>query len=173
VQVQERSRRWFPNGPAHLFASTIAVGVSILGAGCSASQPPTPAATAQPTVSTPSPPAAATPEPTLQFKPDLAASENQDYFDWVAAGVLATDQDAGGRAFIDALAAGGFDKSQMELTFDRTAVDLEADSIQFSVRLHGQCVIGQAGPGDSFHSVITAPLGTGTCLIGATRQIDW
>lgn len=62
----------------------------------------------------------------------------------------------------------------MEVTFDRTAVDLEADSIQFSVRLHGECLIGQVGPdGDGYHSIVAPLLGSGTCLIGATRQIDW
>lgn len=154
-------------------AATAAVGLSVFIAGCSANSAPLPAAPASRTTLTPGP-APATPASVPTFKPDLAASENQEYFDWIAAGVLAADPDAGGRPFIDALAAGGFDKSQMEVTFDRTAIDLEADSIQFSARLHGECLIGQVGPAsDGYHSIVAPVLGTGTCLIGATRQIDW
>lgn len=158
-----------------LLACMAALGVSVLLGGCSPQQA-TPGPTAAPSSTTkPAAPAApaATPAPIPTFKPDLAASENQEYFDWIAAGVVAADPSAGGRAFVDALAAGGFDKAQMEVTFDRTAIDLEADSIQFSVRLHEKCLIGQAGPGDSYHGVITPLLGTGACLVGVTRQIDW
>lgn len=172
----ERSRQWLASGPARLLASTIAVGACILLAGCSSIQErtPTPAGTARPTSATPTPAAVATPKPAPTFRPELPASKNHDYFDRIAAGVHAADREAGGAAFIDALAAGGFDRSQMEVTFDRTAVDLEADSIQFSVRVHGECLIGQVGPGrDGYHSIVAPVLGTGTCLIGATRQIDW
>ncbi|HYI32072.1 MAG TPA: hypothetical protein VEX88_01270 [Glaciibacter sp.] len=168
----ERPIPWFRSGQSQLWACAALVGVGVLLVGCDANPAARPSTAAPSSTTEPSAPAA-TPQPAPTFKADLAASENQDYFDWVAVGVLATDRNAGGRAFIDALTAGGFDRSQMELTFDRTAVDLEADSIQFSVRVHGECVIGQAGPGDSFSSIITAPLGTGTCLVGSTRQIDW
>jgi hypothetical protein len=176
VHVLERSRLSSASGRARLLASTIAVGAGILLAGCSAIQErtPTPAATARPTEATPTPAETPTAKPALTFRPELPASENHDYFDRIAAAVHAADREAGGAAFIDALAEGGFDKSQMEVTFDRTAVDLEADSIQFSVRVHGECLIGQVGPDrDGYHSVVAPLLGSGTCLIGATRQIDW
>jgi hypothetical protein len=62
----------------------------------------------------------------------------------------------------------------MEVTFDATAADLAADSIQFAVRFKGECLIGQAGPASGgYHSVIAAQLATGRCLVGSTRQIDW
>jgi len=83
------------------------------------------------------------------------------------------DAAAGGRDFIDALIAGGFDRSELEVTFDRTQTDLAADSIQFSVRVHGECLIGQNGPAvGGYHSVVADVLGSGRCLVGSTRQID-
>ncbi len=175
--MPERAKRWGGTRRLQLslrtVAATAAVGMSLLLTGCFAGSGPEPAAPASATT-TPPRLETATPAPAPTFKPDLAASENQEYFDSLVAGVLAAEPDAGGRAFIDALVVGGFDKAQMEVTFDRTAIDLEADSIQFSARLHGECLIGQFGPGsDSYHSIVAPVLGTGTCLIGATRQIDW
>ncbi len=184
VRVPERSKPWslsrkpLSRQPLsrqlRLLSSAAAIGVSLLVAGCSTGETAAPAVTTTPPSATPTPTGAAAPKPPPAFKPDLAASENQDYFDWVAAAVLTSDREAGGRAFIDALTVGGFDKSQMEVTFDRTAVDLEADSVQFSVRVHGECLIGQVGPASGGYRSIVAPmLGSGTCLVGATRQIDW
>lgn len=177
VRVPDRLKPWLQGRQARLLSSAIAVTVSIVLVGCSTDDVPAPGATTAPSSATPTPtPPAATPKPDPTFRADLPASENQDYFDWVSAGVLTGDRDAGGSAFVDALAAGGFDKSQMEVTFDRTAVDLEADSIQFSVRVQGECLIGQVGPGSgsgSYRSIVAPMLGSGTCLVGATRQIDW
>jgi hypothetical protein len=104
----------------------------------------------------------------------LSASENLAYFDSVAAGVVAANPSAEGRAFVDALTAAGFDKTQMEVTFDTTAAELVADSVQFAVRFNGECLIGQFGPASGgLHSIVAPLLGTGRCLVGATRQIDW
>jgi hypothetical protein len=68
--------------------------------------------------------------------------------------------------------ASGFDKSQMELTADTTAVGLEADNIQFSVKINDGCLIGQNG-NVGVHTVTAPVLATGTCLVGNTRAIDW
>jgi hypothetical protein len=170
--VLERAKPRFASRQLQLLACAAALGISVLLAGCTPQQPTVGPTTAPSSTTKPAAPAA-TPAPAPTFKPALAASENQDYFDWIAEGVLATDPVAPGPAFVDALAAGGFDKAQMEVTFDRTAIDLEADSIQFSVRLHEKCIIGQSGPGDSYRSIITPLLGSGACLVGVTRQIDW
>lgn len=145
-------------------------------AGCTG-PPPRQSGTASP-IATRAQTSGATPVPTTvpvpTLKPELSASENLAYFDHIAAGVLAANPAATGRAFIDALVAGGFDKTQMELTADRTTANLAADSIQFSVRFYGACLIGQNGPAsEGFHSTIAPPLGSGACLVGGTRQIDW
>ena len=92
-----------------------------------------------------------------------------DTFD---ASVVKKDEQAGGRSIIDALVAGGFEKKNMQVTADRTSVDLQADNKEFSVKINGGCIIGQAG--NVGFSVITASvLATGRCLIGKTRTIDW
>jgi hypothetical protein len=159
-----------------LFSLAGCILLGLVLAGCSTTPPAAPKspAIAVETRSAPSGASeqAAAPAPTL--KPALSASENLAYFDSVATGVLAANPSAEGRAFIDALAAAGFDKTAMEVTFDSTAADLAADSIQFAVRFNGECLVGQTGPASGgYHSVAAALLGTGRCLVGATRQIDW
>ncbi|WP_241992179.1 DUF6993 domain-containing protein [Cryobacterium lyxosi] len=116
----------------------------------------------------------ATPAPDATLVPDGTAAENLVYFNFLAAAVTKANPAADGRAYIDALVAGGFDRAAIEVTFDRTQADLAADSIQFSVRFAGECLIGQIGPASNgFHSVVVPILSTGLCLVGSTRQIDW
>lgn len=138
---------------------------------CTGTSGPQP--TAQPSdTSVPS----ATPTPTAPpvLQPDGTAADNLSYFDFIAQSVLDAAPDAGGEAFINALVAGGFAKADMEVGFDRTSVDLAADSVQWSVRFNGDCLIGQYGPASGgYHSIVTPTLATGSCLIGATRPIDW
>ncbi|MEV1129391.1 hypothetical protein [Agromyces sp. NPDC049794] len=146
-------------------------------AGCTATSPaPTPRPTPTPTGSAPVATGEATPAPSPPptLRPTLAAGENRAYFDAVNLAVVAANPSAGGRDFIDALVAAGFDKSQMEVTADRTTVDLEADSVQFAVLFQGECLIGQYGSGSGgYQSALQPPLGTGGCLVGDTRPIDW
>lgn len=114
------------------------------------------------------------PSPPPELLPDKSATENLAYFDYINGQVLAEDPDAGGRAYIDALTAAGFTKKHMQVTRDTTTVGLDADSIQFSVRFDGECLIGQTGPSiDGYRSMVAGLLGTGDCLVGATRPIDW
>lgn len=130
---------------------------------------PTPTPSASPSETTPPTPTA---DPVL--RPELSASENLPYFDAVNLGVIAANAGAGGRDFIDALVAAGFDRAQMEVTADRTTIDLQADSVQFAVLFQGECLVGQYGPASGgYHSAVRPPLGTGGCLVGQTRPIDW
>lgn len=145
-------------------------GLSLAGlglAGCTAA--PTAPATAAPTRTasdTPTPPAA----PTLL--PTGTAADNLPFFDSVIAAVVGAEPV--GRSYIDALAGAGFDKAQMEITADTTTEGKPADSIQFSVRFNGECLVGQNGPSSGgYHSMVAPELASGTCLVGATRQIDW
>jgi hypothetical protein len=137
-------------------------------AGCTASTPeqaPSPTPTTEPTEAPPAPPV---------FSPDLSATENLEFFDSVNQAVVAADPNAGGRAFIDALVAAGFDKAAMQVTADRTTIDEAADSVQFSVAFQGECLVGQYGPkSDGYHGAVRPMLGTGACLVGQTRPIDW
>jgi hypothetical protein len=108
------------------------------------------------------------------LRPDGSAADNLPYFDAVNLGVIAADDDAGGRAFVDALAAAGFDTDAMQVTDDATTIGDPADSIQFAVLFAGECLVGQYGPkSEGYHSAVRPALGTGGCLVGRTRPIDW
>ena len=57
----------------------------------------------------------------------------------------------------------------MQVTSDRTTVDLPADSVQFSVRFDGECLIGQYGPASGGYHGAVAPAARHRrrCLVGA------
>lgn len=106
--------------------------------------------------------------------PDASAEENLPFFASVVEGVWGSGAGTQGRAYIDALVAAGFDKAAMQVTHDTSTVGNEAESIQFSVLWGDQCLVGQVGSatGEPFATVVPA-LGSGGCLVGATRSIDW
>ncbi len=79
---------------------------------------------------------------------------------------------AKGKAIIDHLASLGFAKDHMEVTPDKTAVGLDADNIEFSVKINKTCLVGQTGI-VHFHAFAAPLLASNTCLIGKTRAIDW
>lgn len=135
--------------------------------------PPTPQSSqsADPSASAPgtTDPAA---RPTL--RPELSAGENLDFFNSVNTAVVVANAAAGGRDFIDALVAAGFDKAAMQVTSDETTQGDQADSIQFAVLFQDECLVGQYGPkSGGYHGAVRPALGTGGCLIGQTRPIDW
>ena len=140
--------------------------VAVLAA-CTSSTP-----TATPSA-TPSATATATASPEVALLPEGTAEQNKPFFDEVNT-QTASDAEAGGRDFVDALVAAGFDKEAMEVTQDATTLGDRAESIQFSVRWQDSCLIGQFGPAvGGYHSTLQPVLGTGGCLIGETRTIDW
>lgn len=102
---------------------------------------------------------------------DGDAAANRPWFDAVNQSTLAENRMPGGRVIVDALVAAGFDKSAIEVTADRTPDGHAADSVQFSVLIKGECLIGQASQ-SGYSSTQAAALATGTCLLGATRPID-
>lgn len=124
-----------------------------------------------------SPSATPTPTPTSTapaLVPDGSASDNLAYFAAIVNAVAAGPDSAAGRAYIDALVAGGFDKSAMQVTKDQSTVGNAAESIQFSVLWSGECLVGQVGPATGPPVAVVLPaVGSGTCLIGSTRPIDW
>jgi hypothetical protein len=104
--------------------------------------------------------------------PGGTAEENRPLFDAAASAEIAADPGADGRSIIDALAAAGFDKAAMEVTDDTTAIGRDADSVQFSVRASDGCIVGERSA-SGYESLIAPVLGTGHCLVGKTRAIDW
>ena len=123
------------------------------------------------TVTAPTTAASATPGgPTINLAG--TAGQNQAYFDAVNQKFITAGGDLSGRPFIDNLVKAGYPKVNMELTPDRTSVNLAADSIQFSIRFGTTCLIGQYG-NVGYTSTITQALQTNRCLVGTTRPIDW
>jgi len=106
--------------------------------------------------------------------PDNSAAGQKQLFDLTnnATVSLADGANPGGRAFIDSLVAAGFDKTAMQLTPDKTAINLDADNIQFSVLIGADCLVGQYG-NVGYQSAVLPVLSTGRCLVGNTRAIDW
>lgn len=106
------------------------------------------------------------------FDPNAGATGNQAFFDLVNKATISLDSSPGGKKMINALVAAGFPKDGMELTPDRTAINLSADNIQFSVLLGDECLIGQEG-NIGYDSTVQPVLGSGKCLVGVTRKITW
>ncbi len=132
-------------------------------AGCVPKPVSTPTSTPTPTSSQPD-------TPTLDLQG--TAQQNLAYFDYVNTAFIDEGGDLSGRPFIDNLVKAGFPKSDMEVTPDRTTVNLAADNISFSVRLGNTCLIGQYG-NTGYASTAQKLLSTGRCLVGTTRKIDW
>ncbi|MEP6843328.1 MAG: hypothetical protein ABJA11_07390 [Pseudolysinimonas sp.] len=110
------------------------------------------------------------PAPTINL--NGTANQNLAYFDEVNKKFIAQGGDLSGRPFIDNLVKAGFPKADMELTPDRTTVNLAADNISFSIRLGASCLIGQYG-NTGYASTVQKLLSTSRCLVGTTRKIDW
>lgn len=137
--------------------------------GCTSTPSPSPS----PSTSRPVPTGEATAAP-VGLHQDLPAADNLPFFDQVNQQVVAANAGAGGRDFIDALTAAGFDRSAMQVTSDQTTLGEPADSVQFSVFFNAECLVGQYGPkSGGYHGAVKPALGTGGCLIGQTRPIDW
>jgi hypothetical protein len=154
--------------------------IGVLAACAPVAPAPTPSGTSISPTTVPtsggSPSAGATdsPAPAPTLVPDGTAADNLPYFAAVTAGVWATDSRVSGRAYIDALVAAGFDKTAMQVTSDTSTVGNPAESIQFSVRWGGECLVGQVGPATGDPVTVVVPVvAEGTCLIGQTRPIDW
>lgn len=104
--------------------------------------------------------------------PKGTAQQNQAYFDYVNNRTIAKAKNPTAEQFVAGLAAGGFDKTDMQMTADRTTVDLTPGSVQFSVLVDHGCLIGQFGQDiGGYHSVVAPVLHTGKCLIGDTVPV--
>ena len=148
---------------SRLIAPAALVAVLAL-AGCSSQEGQPPAETtaaAEPTQAAPA-----------IFVPGGSAGENKPIFDQTNLQTIATNGSASSVELVNALSTTGFYKAAMEVTFDRTNVDLEADYIIVSVKIGEECLVGQRGP-RGYTSDVVAPVSTGKCLIGLTQPITW
>ena len=110
------------------------------------------------------------------YNPKGSASDNLAYFNKVGGELFASDQATAastqGVVIVNWFVARGFDKANMEITPDKTAIGLAAWNIDFSVKFGTTCILGQAG-NVGFQSSTVPILATGKCLIGQTRPINW
>ncbi|WP_341954344.1 hypothetical protein [Salinibacterium sp. TMP30] len=157
--------------PTHRTGGAIALtlAAAVVLSGCVASTPETAVTPTTEAASTPSPEATPT-GPIL--RPGEAAAANRQFFDLINTKYHDANGQGAGRSIVDNLVANGFSKQDMEVTPDSTAIGLAADSIVVSVRIKGECLLGQFTP-DNYVSSIEPLLGTGGCLVGKTRTIDW
>ena len=151
-------------------AALVALAGVLALAGCVPSAP-APVPTATPT----NPVASASATPTAAPVPVLVeggtAKENQPYFDKVNQDYIAVNGSGVSLNLVENLANAGFRKQDMQVTADRTSIDLQADSIVLSVRLKGECLIADF-QASGYKSIVTPLLGTGGCLIGTTVPIQ-
>jgi hypothetical protein len=104
------------------------------------------------------------------------ASDNLGYFNKVGDELFTSSQantaSTQGELIVNWFVAHGFNKTNMEVTPDKTSIGLAAWNIDFSVKFGKTCILGQAG-NVGFQSSVVPILATGKCLIGQTRPITW
>ena len=155
-----------------VLATSVALIVAVGIAGCEgATTMPVPTYTPTGTSTATSAPTKA-PVDAPVLRPGGSAAANQQFFDFTNQAFYAAHGMSDGTSIIDNLVAAGFVKTDMELTPDSTTAGVAADSIIFSVRVNSECLIGQFSAA-GYKGVEAKLLGTGGCLIGTTRPIDW
>ena len=130
-----------------------------------------PSPTPTPSPSTPAPTAAAL----ARFDPSAPAAANLDLFkrtlDKAAQTTAASSVEA--KTLTGALIAVGFNAAAMQHSADQTSANLQAPTLLVSVRLGGQCLVGQFMRSDaSISTEIAAPIQTGACLIGQQSPVS-
>lgn len=150
-------------------AAVVLAGAVLAGAlaGC---VPSTPTPVPTQTVALPTASATSTVPPVPVLVEGGTAAENQPYFDKVNLAFFAASGTGSSLTIVDNLVAAGFRKQDLEVTADRTSIDLVVDSTIVSVRLKGECLIGDF-QASGYKSIVTPMLGTGGCLIGTTVPI--
>jgi len=100
-----------------------------------------------------------------------SAEDNLPFIDYVLTQAGAGTGLFGSLDAVSALENAGFDRANMEVTSDRTALQLAAESITIAVIIDGECALGQWSSG-WYSSAVTPLLGAGTCLLGDTLSLD-
>ena len=155
-------------GAVALSLSSVAV---LLLAGCVQTLP-----SAAPPTRVPTPTASSTNPAIPTYSANGTASDNLAYFNKVGKALFSSSQGTAastqGELIVNWFVDHGFNKSNMEVTPDKTSIGLAAWNIDFSVRFGKTCILGQAG-NVGFQSSVVPVLATGKCLIGLTRPINW
>ena len=137
-------------------------------AACATPAPP-PTMTATPTTSISVDPFGPQPD----FVVDGTAIDNKDLFDWALGKASLLPGKDPGKTMLNALVEVGFAKGSMQLTPSKSGTGAPADQVVISVQIGSSCLIGQRMLDMSYSSTVESALGSGGCLIGETREIDW
>jgi hypothetical protein len=105
------------------------------------------------------------------FFPDGSATDNLPYMDYVLTTAGAGKTLLGSVDAVTALEDAGFFREAIEVTPDRTALNLEAESVTVAVLIDDECAIGQWSK-QWYVSSVSPLLGSGTCLLGDTLSLD-
>lgn len=111
-----------------------------------------------------------------EFYPEGSAADNLPYFHESLRQFGLGEAPVQGVPVVDHLVAAGFDKTQMQVSFDESKTNLVADNIFVSVLIGQDCLIGQIVVADRSFVAEEAPAvgpDRASCLIGTTRTIDW
>lgn len=161
--------------PRRLLTAALAALCAVLLTGCIDDGTEMPVPTSPPSSSatpTPEPEPTVEPPPAPDYWPEGTAVQNQRFFDYINELYHANNGMGTAESIVDSLVNSGFDKAAMEVTWNQTAIGLVADSIIVSVRIGDECLIGQFTP-EQYVGILADVLGTGKCLVGQTKPIDW
>lgn len=151
---------------SRLITVGVVASVFLLG-GCQA-QP-------EPVVDEPPPPPVSVEQEPVDVIPEFieggSAEDNLPFIAYVLTQAGAGTGLFGSLDAVVALENAGFDRADMEVTSDRTALELAAESITIALIIDGECAMGQWSS-DWYSSAVTPLLGAGTCLVGDTLSLD-
>lgn len=152
-----------------MLRSGVAIGASvILLSGCFLVEGPTPEVLERDTERTV--------DPSAELVPDGTAEDNLPYFEKVLDEFSQGDAAVEAKPITTALIDAGFDKQDMQVSFDESKTNLQADNIFVSVRYDDTCLMGQVVTADrSYVAELVAAVGPDgdICIIGNTQEITW
>lgn len=152
-----------------LFAGAASLVALFALSACAPPAAPTPSATP-----TPTPSASADPfGPQPDYIAGGTAIDNKPLFDWAIGKASLYPSPDPGHVLIDWLVEVGFDKAAMQVTPSISGTGQPADQVVVSVQIGSSCLIGQRMLDMSVTSTVESALGSGGCLIGEKRKIDW
>lgn len=129
-----------------------------------------------PTPNTPERTVPPQPEAAPEFVPGGTAEENLPIFIETVREFADGDQPVQGELLVNAIAAVGFQKGDMQVTHDQSKMNLPADLLFVAVRIDNECLIGQVVPDTrEFAAELMDAVGPeqNVCIIGDTREITW
>lgn len=156
-----------------ILAAVAAVSLAAALTACTDTGDPMPTPSLAPSTS-PSASIEPSPTPTEEEPPELlpggTALANKEYFDYINRAFFERHPGAGSLAIAKMLIDSGFAKSSIQVTKDTTPTGRKTEAIEFSVRAHDDCLLGQWGKG-KYTSYIAPVLSNGDCLIGQTLPV--